>query len=56
YAKSGTLSNNYNLSGYIVTKRGNVFIFSYMNNHYVIPLSEVKKEIEETLLTIYNNY
>ena len=56
YAKSGTLSNNYNLSGYIVTKKGNVFIFSYMNNHYMIPLSEVKKEIEATLLKIYNKY
>ncbi|MEZ4841970.1 MAG: D-alanyl-D-alanine carboxypeptidase [Flavobacteriaceae bacterium] len=56
YAKSGTLSNNYNLSGYIVTKKSNMLIFSYMNNHYMIPLSEVKKEIEATLLTIYNNY
>lgn len=56
YAKSGTLSNNYNLSGYLVTKKGKVLIFSSMNNHFKIPLSEVKTDLEQTLFKIYNTY
>lgn len=56
YAKSGTLSNNYCLSGYVITKKGKLLIFSFMNNHYRIPTSEVKQSIEKTLKKIYNSY
>ena len=56
YAKSGSLSNNYNLSGYIITKKGTTLIFSYMNNHFKESSSEIKKEIEKTLRKIYDNY
>ena len=56
YAKSGTLSNNYSLSGYLITKKNTFVIFSYMNNHYKLPTSEVKKEIQRTLEKIYNSY
>ncbi len=56
YAKSGSLSNNYNLSGYIITKKGTLLIFSYMNNHFRVPTAVVKKEIEKTLKKIYNTY
>ena len=54
YAKSGTLSNNYNLSGYLITKKGTVLIFSYMNNHYQGSSSGRKKEMEEIFLKLYN--
>ncbi len=55
YAKSGSLSNNYNLSGYIQTKKGNKYIFSFMNNHFLKKSKTIKKEIEKTLLLIYKN-
>ncbi|RPD90770.1 hypothetical protein EGM88_15580 [Aureibaculum marinum] len=56
YAKTGTLNSVHCLSGYIITKKGKLLIFSYMNNHYPGSSSEVKKEMEEALLKIYNAY
>ncbi len=56
FAKSGTLSNNYNLSGYLITKKGTLLIFSYMNNHYKGGSSERKKEMEDLFKIIYKKY
>lgn len=56
FAKTGSLSNNYNLSGYLITKKGTILIFSYMNNHYQKQTSTIKNDIEKTLKTIYSNF
>lgn len=56
YAKSGTLSNNYNLSGYLITKKGKVLIFSYMNNHYQGSSIERKKEMNAIFKELYEAY
>ena len=56
YAKTGTLSNNYCLSGYIKTKKGKTLIFSFMANHYRIPVPEIKKEIEVLLTQLHQRY
>jgi len=53
FGKTGTLSNNHTLSGYVTTKRGQTFIFSWMNNNFTAPTSEVRKRMEELLKTIY---
>lgn len=55
-AKSGTLSNNYCLSGYLTTKKGSVLAFSYMNNHYLGSSSERKKEMISLFQQLYENY
>ena len=56
YAKSGSLSNNHNLSGYLVTKKNNVLLFSFMNNHYMQPNSFIKTKMLEVFEFLYDHY
>ncbi|MCK5824834.1 MAG: D-alanyl-D-alanine carboxypeptidase [Ichthyobacteriaceae bacterium] len=56
YAKTGTLSNNHNVSGYLITKSGKVLIFSYMNNHYMHKTSTIKKQTDKILTDFYLYY
>ena len=56
YAKSGTLGNNYNLSGYLVTNSGKVLIFSYMNNHYLHSNNAIKEKMQTTFEWLRENY
>lgn len=56
FAKTGTLSNNYNLSGFLKTKKGTILIFSYMNNHFLESTTQIKSDIEKTLQNIYLKY
>lgn len=53
YGKTGTLSNNHCLSGYLVTKKGKTFIFSFMSNNHPTTASVVRKELEVILKQIY---
>lgn len=55
FAKSGSLSNVYCLSGYLKTKKGKVFIFSMMNNNFTKSTAEIRKEIANILTEIYQN-
>jgi len=56
YAKSGSLGNNYCLSGYLLTKSGKTVIFSFMNNHFRNPTSEVKAKMEQLFESIRDTY
>ncbi len=56
YAKSGSLSNNYNLSGYLIGKSGKRYVFSYLNNNYLKPSKEVKAEVEKFLTFVHEHY
>lgn len=53
FGKTGTLSNNHCLSGFIVTKKGNTYIFSFMNSNFVKPSGEVKTTMQSILNEIH---
>ncbi len=55
-AKTGSMSNVYNLSGYLITKKGEWLIFSFMNNNFEVPTSLVKMEMEKILRNIHLKY
>lgn len=56
FAKTGTLSNNHCLSGYLITESGRKLYFSFMNNHYVTSSSVVKEAMEKVLWYIHEHY
>jgi D-alanyl-D-alanine carboxypeptidase/D-alanyl-D-alanine-endopeptidase (penicillin-binding protein 4) len=56
YAKTGTLSNNCAISGYLVTKKGKLLIFSILANNYITGATPVRKAVEQFLQQLRENY
>jgi serine-type D-Ala-D-Ala carboxypeptidase/endopeptidase (penicillin-binding protein 4) len=56
FGKTGFLSNNYSVSGYLVTKRGKIFTFSLMNSNFVSSTAELRKQMEKILMQVRNKY
>jgi len=54
--QNGLLSNNHALSGYLITNRGTVLIFSFMNSNFVNPSSEIREVMQDFLKEIRNKY
>jgi serine-type D-Ala-D-Ala carboxypeptidase/endopeptidase (penicillin-binding protein 4) len=56
YGKTGTLRNNHALSGFLVTKKGETLLFSFMSNNFTVPASDVRAEMEKILKQLYTSY
>ncbi len=56
YAKTGTLSNNCALSGYLITKNNKLLIFSVLANNYQTGATPVRRAVEEFLKNIREKY
>ena len=55
WGKTGTLKNNHNYSGYIVTDKNRRYIFSIMINHFTNDLSKIKEAIVDFLIYLKSN-
>ena len=56
YGKTGTLSNVHNQSGYVITKKGKIYIYSFLNNNFVQPTSTVRNEMGRIVTMIHEHY
>lgn len=56
FAKSGSMSGVYNLSGYILTKRGKMLYFSVMNNNFTVPVSAMRRQTADLLRQIHEQF
>ena len=56
YAKTGTLSNNCALSGFLITDKGKLLIFSILANHYQGSATPIRKASERFLEAIRHKY
>ncbi len=50
WGKSGTLKNNYNYSGYIITNKGKQYVFSIMINHFTEDIYKIKSAVADFLM------
>lgn len=56
YAKTGTLSNNCALSGYLITKKNKVLIFSVLVNNYPTGATPVRRAVEKFIKSLREKY
>jgi D-alanyl-D-alanine carboxypeptidase/D-alanyl-D-alanine-endopeptidase (penicillin-binding protein 4) len=56
FAKTGSLSNDVALSGYLITQKGHTLIFSILINHCVTPLQGARIAMQDFLTEVWKQY
>jgi len=56
WAKTGSLTNVYNQSGYIITRKGKHLAFSFMNNNFTDSPSQLSDEMVKIMTYLHDEY
>ena len=56
WAKTGTINSVHCQSGYIITKKGKRYVFSFLNNNFMGSSGPVRKEMVRIVTHIYENF
>jgi D-alanyl-D-alanine carboxypeptidase/D-alanyl-D-alanine-endopeptidase (penicillin-binding protein 4) len=56
WAKTGTLSNVHLQGGYFITRKGKKYMFSFMNNNFLIPTADIRNEMVRIITDFHNKY
>lgn len=56
FGKTGSLTGVHNQSGFVVTKKGKVYTYSFMNNNFVYPTAAVRNEMVRIVTYIHDNF
>ncbi len=56
FGKTGTLNHVHNQSGFVVTKKGKTYIYSFLNNNFVLSTEVIRKEMGRIMTLIHENY
>jgi len=56
FAKTGTVSNNLSLVGYVKSDSGHIYAFAFMNNNYLNKSAEIRREMEKVMVYIKEKF
>lgn len=56
FGKTGSLTGVHNQSGFVVSKKGKIYIYSFMNNNFVNPTTTVRNEMTKIMTLIHDKF
>lgn len=56
WAKTGTLSNVHIQGGYFITRKGKKYIYSFMNNNFLVPTADIRNEMVRIITLLHDKY